>query len=68
MQVVAELAAIAESAETCFLGTASTAEQPTLRALGRLVMMLMTPLTALASHTLAPGPRMISIRSMSSSG
>ncbi len=32
-----------------------------------LVRMLMTPLTALAPHTAAPGPRMTSMRSMSSS-
>ncbi len=31
-----------------------------------LVMMLMTPLTALAPQSVAPGPRMTSIRSMSS--
>ena len=30
-----------------------------------LVMMLMTPLTALAPHTVPPGPRMTSMRSMS---
>ena len=29
-------------------------------------MMLMTPLTALAPHSVAPGPLMTSIRSMSS--
>jgi hypothetical protein len=31
-----------------------------------LVMMLMTPLTALAPHSVAPGPRITSIRSTSS--
>ena len=30
------------------------------------VMMLITPLTALAPHMVAPGPRITSIRSMSS--
>ena len=33
-----------------------------------LVTMLMIPFTALAPHTLAPGPRMTSIRSMSCNG
>src|SRR5580704_1457199 len=32
------------------------------------VMILMTPLTAFAPHTVPPGPRMISIRSISSRG
>ena len=31
------------------------------------VMMLITPLTALAPHSVAPGPRITSMRSMSSS-
>lgn len=34
---------------------------------GFFVMMLMTPLTALAPHAAPPGPRTTSIRSMSSS-
>jgi hypothetical protein len=33
-----------------------------------LVMMLITPFTALAPQTVPPGPRITSIRSMSSSG
>jgi hypothetical protein len=40
---------------------------PAVLAAGR-VMTLMTPLTALAPHIVAPGPRITSTRSMSSSG
>jgi hypothetical protein len=36
--------------------------------LAALVITLITPLTALAPHIVAPGPRITSIRSTSSSG
>ena len=42
--------------------------KPPWVALALLVMMLITPLTALAPHSVAPGPRITSIRSTSSSG
>ena len=40
--------------------------QDALRIFGLFVMMLITPFTALAPHTVPPGPRITSIRTRSS--
>ena len=48
-----------------FAGNVATGQVPSIS--GLLVMMLMTALTAVAPQMVPPGPRMTSIRSMSSS-
>lgn len=63
----ADLAAIADGAEGKVLVKAPTEIRPPCDCFAERVMTLMTPLTALAPQIVAPGPRITSMRSTSSS-
>ena len=67
VRVLTQLATVAHAAKAAFLGATPAVSNPPCVSLARLAIMLMTPLTALAPYSVAPGPRMTSMRSISSS-